>query len=255
MKNRLARRQLRRHDGPKHSLGTAFHTEKTGRAAAGAPSIMARPLEQDTTSSALVGNAVRLPGRSKERVGAWLVTKRQPASKRHNGGRLGKVPHAGVPGVFQGMPAVSKRYRHNPAPNAPVHGAGLTAPYGVGGSGRGERTVYAKLCTALDGGALIKAYKGLAKINGRELSASLVAEVERPLKGDPDTFERLVGAVREQEEAHCRIGAVFEESARSDSYPDGLARIHDPGSLDMAVDVVTIKSLCGLVQESYKGAK
>ena len=212
--------------------------------------LLAASTADDETAGAI---AVEL-GWSKKRVRDSLVTGRQPDDEGQKMGKFGEVIHAEILEEFQGMAVVTRRYRYNPAPNAPVHGVDLIALAAIGG-GQGERIVYAetKLRTVRDGGALVKARAGLAKISGgRRLPASLVAEMERLRTGDPDMFKRLVRAARKQKESRYRIGAVFEESAWSDSYLDGLDRAHVPGEFDMTVDVVKIGSLRGLVLESYR---
>ena len=237
-----------------HGFGTEAYAEKKGWAAAGAPAIMARLLATSTADDETAGAIAEELGWSKKRVRDSLVTGRQPDDGGQRMGKFGEVLHAGILEEFQGMAVVTKRYRYNPTPNAAVHGVDLIALAAIG-EGQGERIVYAetKLRTVRDGGALIKARTGLAKINdGRGLPPSLVAEMERLRTGDPRMFRRLVSAARRQKESRYRIGAVFEESAWSDSYLNGLDRAHDPGEFDMTVDVVRIKSLRGLVLESYK---
>ncbi len=237
-----------------HGFGTEVYAEKKGWAAAGAPKIMARLLAASTADDETAGAIAKELGWSKKRVRNSLVTKRQPDDEGQRMGKFGEVLHAGILEEFQGMAVVTRRYKYNPTPNAAVHGVDLIALAAIEG-GQGERIVYAetKLRTVRDGGALIKARAGLAKINGsRVLPPSLVAEMIRLRTGDPDMFRRLVSAARRQKESRYRIGAVFEESAWSDSHLDGLDRAHDPGEFDMTVDIVKIGSLRGLVIESYR---
>lgn len=237
-----------------HGFGTEVYAEKKVWAAAGAPKIMARLLAASTADDETAGAIAEELGWSKKRVRDNLVTRRQPDNEGQRMGKFGEVLHAWILEEFQGMAVVTRRYRYNPTPNAAVHGVDLIALAAMG-EGQGERIVYAetKLRTVRDGRALIRARAGLAKINGsRALPPSLVAEMIRLRTGDPDMFKRLVRAARRQKESRYRIGAVFEESAWSDSYLDGLDRAHDPGEFDMTVDVVKIGSLRGLVLESYR---
>lgn len=250
MKGRLARQS----GASRRGFATEVYAEKKGWAAAGAPKIMARLLATSTADDETVSAIADQMGWSKKRIRDSLVAKRQPDNEKQKMGKFGEVLHAEILEAFQGMVVVTKRYRHNPAPNAPVHGVDLVALATLGGD-QDERIVYVetKLRTVRDGGALIKARTGLAKISrGKGMPASLMAEMGRLHKGDPSMFKRLVSAARRQRESHYRIGAVFEESAWSNSHLDGLDRAHDPGEFDMAVDIVKIGSLRDLVLESYK---
>lgn len=154
--------------------------------------------------------------------------------------------------VFQGMTIVTKKCRYSPAPNAPMHGVDLVA-IGAAEDGTGERIVYAeaKLRVERDGGALTRARAELARINDREIPESLTAEMARAYESDPGMFKRLVDVGLARKKVHCRIGAIFEESAWSDSHLDRLDRVHDPDELDIAVDIARIKALRRLVRESY----
>lgn len=237
-----------------HGFGTEVYAEKKSWAAAEAPVITARLLATSTADDETAGAIAEELGWSKKMVRDSLVARRQPGDGGQRMGKFGEVLHAVILEEFQGMAVVTRRYRYNPTPNAAVHGVDLIALAAIG-EGQGERIVYAetKIRTVRDGGALTKARAGLAKINGdRGLPPSLVAEMERLRTGDPHMFRRLVSAARRQKESRYRIGAVFEESAWSDSYLDGLDRAHDPGEFDMTVDVVKIGSLRDLVLESYK---
>lgn len=218
---------------------------------------MARLIAASTAGDEAVGAIAEQPGRGKKKTRDSLVVKRQPGNEGQKMGKFGEVFHAWILEEFQGMAVVTRKYRYNPSPSAPVHGIDLIALATMAGGGH-ERIVYAetKLRTVRDGGALIKARAGLATINGdRGIQASLVAEMERLYTGDPGMFKRLVSAARRLKESHYRIGAVFEESAWSDSYLDRLDRAHDSGEFDMAVDVVKIGSLRDLVLESYKAVR
>lgn len=247
--------------GPKYRFGTAFYVEGRGWAAAGAPEIMARLLAESTASDKEVVDTAAYLGRSVEEVRDAMVAKMQPTNEEQKKGRFGEILHAEVLEAFQGMTVVSKKkYRYNPAPNASVHGVDLIALTGASGGGSGgkkcERLVYAetKLRTVRDAGAVVKAYEALAGISDDKLSASLVAEIKRQGESDPCMFKRLVSAARRQEDNHYRIGVIIEKSEWSDSHLDALARRLDPARLDMAVDIVRIRSLRGLVQESYRRA-
>lgn len=239
--------------GPARSFGTATYVEKEGWDSAGAPEIMARLLAASTASDGVVKAVAGHGGWDEDKARDALVVERQPEGEGQSLGKFGEVLHAEILEAFQGMTVVAKKYRYNPAPDAPMHGADLIAVGAVGG-GAGERIVYVetKLRTVRDGQALVRARAGLARISGRPLPASLAVELNRLHKGDPAMFRRLARAALVIKNPHFRIGAVFEESAWSDSYLDRLARDHDPDEFDMAVDIVRIGALRDLVRESYK---
>ena len=171
-------------------------------------------------------------------------------------GKFGETLHAGMLVEFHGMTVASQKYRYNPAPNAPVHGADLIA-IGAAGDGSGERIACAetKLRTVRDGRALAGARAEPARIGSQDLPAALASELERLREGDPGIFVRLAAAALARKNARCRIGAVFEESAWSDSHLDRLDRVHSPAELDMAADVVKIGALRALVREPIKRVK
>ena len=248
---------LMQHPGrPRHSFDTVAYSEREGWDSAGAQEIMARLLATSTASDETARIIAERTGRSEESVRDDLVVKRQPKNELQRMGKFGEVLHAHILEAFQGMTVVTKKYMYNPAPNAPVHGIDLVA-IGAAEDGTGERIVYAetKLRTVRDGAALVRAHAALAKINDQEIPDSLVAEVVCARERDPDMFMRLVNASTVLKNAQCRIGAIFEESAWSDSYLERLDRVHSPGGLDMVVDIVKIKALHSLVCESYGRVK
>ena len=248
---------LARHSGGSgRGFDTHIYAEKADWKSAGAPEIMARLIADGTASDETVKAVAGQPGWDEKGARDALVVKRQPKNAGQRMGKFGEMLHAGILVEFHGMTVISQKYRYNPAPNAPVHGADLIA-IGVVGDGSGERIVYAetKLRTVRDGRALVRARAELARIGSRDLPATLASELERLREGDPGMFVRLAADALARKNAHCRIGAVFEESAWSDSYLDRLDRVHSPAELDMAVDIVKIGALRALVRESYKRVK
>ena len=252
MKGWLARQS----GGSGRGFATDVYTEKAGWKSAGAPDIMARLIAEGTASDETVRAVAGAPGWDEERARDALVAKRQPKHESQRMGKFGEILHAGILEEFQGMTVVTQKYRYNPAPDAPVHGADLIA-IGAAGDGSGDRVVYAetKLRTVRDGEALVRARAALARVSSQDLPSTLVSELVRLHEADSGMFWRLAAAAVVQKNTHCRIGAVFEESAWSDSYLDRLGRAHGPGGLDMAVDVVKIRALRALVRESYKRVK
>lgn len=242
--------------GPKYRFGTTFYVEGRGWAAASAPVIMARLLAESTASDDEVVDTARELEWSAEEVRDVRVAKMQPTNEKQKKGKFGEILHAEVLKSFQGMTVVSEKYKCNPAPNASVHGIDMIALAGASGGdgGKGEHIVYAetKLRTVRDAGALVRAYEALAEIGDDKFSESLVAEMGRLYKGEPNMWKRLISAARRQEDNHYRIGVIIEKSEWSNRYLDSLARRHDPSKIDMAVDIVRIRSLRGLVQESYR---
>lgn len=248
---------LARHSG---GSGRGFDThicaEKADWKSAGAPEIMAKLIADGTAGDEAVKAVAGQPGWDEKGARDALVAKRQPKNEGQRMGKFGEALHAGMLVEFHGMTAVSQKYRYNPAPSAPVHGADLIA-IGAAGNGSGERIVYAetRLRTVRDGEALAGARAEPARIGGQDLPATPASELERLREGGPGMFVRLAAAALARKNAHCRIGAAFEESAWSDSYLDRLDRAHSPAELDMTVDVVKIGALRALVREPIKRAK
>ena len=244
---------MRRPCVTRYGFGTEAYVEKAKWEVAGAAEIMARLLAAGTASRETVKAVAEIACWSEEDAEDKLVVKRQPKYEAQKKGKFGEVLHAAILETFHHMVVATKRHRYNPAPGASVHGIDLVALDKIEGT-QNERIVYAetKLRTAQDRSALIRARSDLVRVNKEDVPVSIAVEAERLRKSDPALFKRLVNAALEKCKAQYRIGAVFEESQWSDSLLAALDRVHDPGELDMVVDIVKIGSLHDLVLESYR---
>ena len=228
------------------------YLEKAGSDRELAAEAMAALWAESAADSGMISDILRAIPWDRRTVASSMISDRQPRKQRPQMGRFGEVLHAAILEQFDGMTVPVRRYRYDPAPDAPMHGTDIVAL--EKNADGGERLVYAetKLRTGADYGALPDAYSQLVDASRHAIPAQLAVDLAHVYKGDRDAFMRLLRAASGPIPAHFRIGAIFEKSAWSATYLDRLGDIHGAHGLDMAVDTVKIADLAALVAESYR---